>query len=172
MILAEDKVNELFDEVFTLCEDALVEKEVPVACVFYNIKDNKIVAKAHNLTNKTKNATSHAEILCINYLTNEKYYKKDDFQNIIVVVSCEPCIMCAYALGLLNINSVLFGCYNEKFGGNGSVVSLNKITDSIKGYESKGGYFEDKFINILKNFYLLGNLNLPAEKRHRKIKEV
>ena len=42
-------------------------------------------------------------------------------------VSCEPCIMCAYALSLINIKEVYFGCSNDKFGGNGSILSINKL---------------------------------------------
>ena len=45
----------------------------------------------------------------------------------IVYVTCEPCIMCAYALNLAHIEGVIFGCENDKFGGNGSILSLHKF---------------------------------------------
>lgn len=41
-------------------------------------------------------------------------------------VTCEPCIMCAAALGKLNIKKVYFGCSNERFGGTGSVLNVHK----------------------------------------------
>eukprot|EP00899_Mesostigma_viride_P014978 jgi/Mesvir1/23481/Mv22329-RA.1 len=41
-------------------------------------------------------------------------------------VSCEPCIMCASALSLLGIESVVYGCANDRFGGCGSVLSLHR----------------------------------------------
>jgi tRNA(Arg) A34 adenosine deaminase TadA len=40
-------------------------------------------------------------------------------------VTCEPCIMCAAALSLLHIKAVTFGCFNDKFGGAGSILSLH-----------------------------------------------
>lgn len=40
-------------------------------------------------------------------------------------VTVEPCIMCAYALVLAGVEHVVYGCDNDKFGGNGSVLSLN-----------------------------------------------
>jgi tRNA-specific adenosine deaminase 2 len=41
--------------------------------------------------------------------------------------------MCAYALNLANVKKVVFGCENDKFGGNGSILSLNKFD---KGYST------------------------------------
>ena len=40
-------------------------------------------------------------------------------------VTCEPCIMCAHALNIAQIEKVVFGCHNDKFGGNGSILSLH-----------------------------------------------
>lgn len=40
-------------------------------------------------------------------------------------VTCEPCIMCAGALSLLGFHCVTFGCANDKFGGNGSVLDVH-----------------------------------------------
>ncbi len=40
-------------------------------------------------------------------------------------VTCEPCIMCASALSTLRIGRVYFGCYNDKFGGCGSILELH-----------------------------------------------
>lgn len=75
---------------------------MPVACVFYDIENKKVVCDSHNWTNKTKNATTHAEMNCIDYLTNQLNYTKDDFKRLVVIVSCEPCIMCGYALALIS----------------------------------------------------------------------
>ena len=84
-------------------------------------------------------------------------------------VSCEPCIMCAYALNLVHISGVYFGCYNEKFGGNGSIISIHK--DPSFPYKSEGGFLKDKAINYLRDFYAVGNAHAPENKRQRKIKK-
>lgn len=50
-------------------------------------------------------------------------------------------------------------------------MSLHLKSDSVNGYESFGGFYEERFINILKSFYNQGNTNLPESKRHRKPKD-
>lgn len=105
------------------CISAIKEKEVPVGCVFVHIPSKKIFASSHNLTNKLKNATKHAEINCIDYvrmLSKNKDEKikfindlglKFDFDKDLnsifsesaLFVSCEPCIMCSHSLSLMSI---------------------------------------------------------------------
>mmetsp|Transcript_22277 Transcript_22277/g.15887 ORF Transcript_22277/g.15887 Transcript_22277/m.15887 type:complete len:130 (+) Transcript_22277:48-437(+) len=108
-------------------EKALYEAEVPVGCVFVDNKTGKIVASAHNLTNKTKNATTHCEINCIRELGNGF-----DFSQCTLYVTVEPCIMCAYALNLIQIKKVVYGCDNDKFGGNASILSLHRNIEKPK----------------------------------------
>ena len=52
-------------------------------------------------------------------------------------VTCEPCIMCASALSLLGLKRVVFGCPNDKFGGNGSVMCLHEAPKAAE--EGMGG---------------------------------
>jgi len=47
------------------------------------------------------------------------------FERCVLYVTCEPCIMCAGALSLLGFQKVVFGCGNDKFGGNGSILSIH-----------------------------------------------
>lgn len=75
-----------------------------------------VILRSHNLTNETKNATDHSEINCINsiYKYNKKKLQeickneKNDkdaneiLENCVLFVSCEPCIMCAYALSQIS----------------------------------------------------------------------
>ena len=76
-------------------------------------------------------------------------------------MTVEPCCMCAAALSIMNIEKVFYGCQNYKFGGNGSILSLNS------NYQSLGGYYANKAIQLLRNFYEGGNLALPPKKRAR-----
>jgi tRNA-specific adenosine deaminase 2 len=105
-----------------LAKTALEIGEVPVGCVL--VKDQEVIGEGHNLTNKLKNATKHCEFVAIYdaILKNPNI----EIQGSDLYVTCEPCIMCAEALALIHINKVYFGCYNEKFGGNGSIIQVNQ----------------------------------------------
>ena len=90
-----------------------------------------------------------------------------DFPNCILYVTCEPCIMCAGALSLLGFKSVLYGCCNDKFGGNGSIVSVHEDGcgrccaggGTAPSYSSQGGLFAKDAIELLQDFYISGNPN-------------
>ena len=75
--------------------------------------------------------------------------------------------MCAYALSLIHIKEVYYGCDNEKFGGNGSILSLNKGPGHK--YQTYGGYLKDEAIEVLRKFYSRGNEKAPDNKRQRKL---
>lgn len=137
--------------------------EVPVGCVF--VRGEEVLAGAHNETNYTRNATRHCEFVAAEQVLAK--YPQDIFLEVDLYVTVEPCIMCAEALHLLNIRSVFFGCNNEKFGGNGSVLSIH-----TRFYTSTGGLRAEDAINLLKDFYARGNPNAPVEKRHRPLAEI
>ena len=61
-------------------------------------------------------------------------------QECTVYVTVEPCIMCAYALNLARVKRVVFGTHNDKFGGNGSILSLNKFAGGKVEEEKTGAY--------------------------------
>jgi tRNA-specific adenosine deaminase 2 len=67
--------------------------------------------------------TRHAEFLAIAEALQS--YPKSVFAQVDLYVTVEPCVMCASLLRQYNIRQVYFGCANDRFGGNGSVLSLH-----------------------------------------------
>lgn len=100
---------------------AIESGEVPVACVVTH--NNSILATAHNLTNLTKNATRHCEMVAFDEIIAK--HGHDILKECELYVTCEPCIMCAEAIKLVGLQRVFYGCKNERFGGNGSILSLH-----------------------------------------------
>ncbi|KAF8898146.1 tRNA specific adenosine deaminase [Gymnopilus junonius] len=149
-------------------EEALAASEVPVGCVF--VRDDKVVAKARNRTNELRNATRHAEleaidsILADNGLTPE--YSQYPLSTTTLYVTVEPCIMCSSALRQLGIKEVYYGCANDRFGGCGSVLGVNKeLPHPVHpGYIAKGGFCREEAIMILRRFYITENVNAPVPK--------
>ena len=76
--------------------------------------------------------------------------------------------MCAYALNLARVGRVVFGAKNDKFGGNGSILSLNRFPGDVPAYEVVGGVLANEAIKLLQSFYEHGNLKLPEDKRQRR----
>lgn len=159
---------------FQQAEEALEAGEVPIGCVFLDKNTGKILGKGRNRTNETYNATRHAEIEAIEDVLTS--YTRDAFSSSVLYVTVEPCIMCSAALRYLGVPEVIFGCYNERFGGCGSTLQMD--TDPIPNIpilQCSMGNSSDKSraILLLRRFYLRENARAPRPKRktNRALKE-
>ena len=156
-------------EALSVAKIAFNLKEVPVGCVIV-YKNEKIIGKGHNLTVLKKNATRHAEFEAIeesiNWCKNNSLDYSSIFPDCSLYVTCEPCIMCASALKIVNIKKWIFGCHNDKFGGAGSVIDVVKKEE--EDYEITSGVCQEQSINILKAFYTIENENAPENTRKSK----
>ncbi len=157
--------DSLMQEAFDEARKALEIGEVPVGCVFVDATTKSVIARGRNSVNQTKNATRHAELNCIDQVLEDK---KSSFQDIIVYVDVEPCIMCASALVDLRVKGVFFGCRNDRFGGCGSVLDVPKLmleTSPPPPPFFSGGYRDQEAVELLKDFYRGENPNAPEDKR-------
>ncbi|XP_076762409.1 tRNA-specific adenosine deaminase 2 [Xylocopa sonorina] len=151
--------------------DSLKAGEVPVGCLF--IYNNEIIATGNNTVNKTRNATRHAELNCIDqvleFCEKKNINYRDIFHDIDIIVTVEPCIMCTSALYQLQVRSIIYGCANDRFGGCNSVFKVPKL------YESKttitGGIKSDEAMILLKEFYKGTNPNAPEAKVKKNCKK-
>ncbi len=109
------------------------KKEVPVGCVI--VKNNKIIAKAHNIKEKKHNCLAHAEIIAIHKAS--KKLKSWRLDGCIMYVTLEPCLMCAGAIIQSRISELYFGAYDHKFGGCGSLINILELKNNhkLKHYE-------------------------------------
>lgn len=81
------------------------------------MKDGKIIARAHNQTEKKKTFLAHAEMICIQRACkklNSKYLTGCD-----LFVTLEPCLMCRTAAKLSRIKNIYYLTKSEKFGSRG-----------------------------------------------------
>jgi tRNA-specific adenosine deaminase 2 len=69
-------------------------------------------------------ATRHAELEAIDLII-ELDPSPYPLRDVTLYVTVEPCLMCASALRQLGIKKVFYGCANDRFGGCGSVLSVN-----------------------------------------------
>ena len=113
--------NEKFmKEALKEAKKAYDKEEIPVGAVI--VKDGKIIARAHNSKEISKNAVSHAEILAI-----QKACKKLESWRLLdceMYVTLEPCPMCAGAIINARISKIYIGTDDEKTGACGSKLNL------------------------------------------------
>ena len=130
-------------------QKALQADEVPIGAVI--VVDGKIIARAHNLMEKTKLATAHAEILCINKAS--KKFKSWRIENAEMYVTVEPCAMCAGAIVNARIERVYFGAFERKSGC--AVSKYPILTDAGLNHTTEfvGGIEEETCANLLKNYF-------------------
>lgn len=128
--------------------------EVPVGAII--VKDDKIIARAHNTKNETKNAINHAEIIALNK-TMKKIgdWHLNDYT---MFVTLEPCPMCAGALINCRVGTVVIGAKDKKAG------CFSSVFDFSKDFNHKPkivfGILEQECGEILTNYF--------KEKRNKK----
>ena len=86
--------------------------EVPVGAVV--VCQNKVIARAHNQTEKLTDATAHAEMLAI---TSAAHYLGSKYRNeCTLYITLEPCVMCAGALHWVQLQKLVFGAKDVQRG--------------------------------------------------------
>ena len=126
---------------------SLKYNDVPVGCVI--IKNNKIIAKAYNQKEKSKQVTKHAEIIAINKAT--KKLKSWHLDDCILYTTLKPCLMCLSVIVQSRIQKVVFALENEK--NNISIDALQKLDSNAKKIKFEKGNYEEKSKELLQNFF-------------------
>ena len=125
---------------------ALQEDEVPVGAVV--VKDDEIVARAHNLSRQNNDPTQHAELLAL----RQAQRQLGSLTGCTLYVTMEPCAMCAGAMVLLKLPRLVFGAFDTSCGCTGSLVDL---TDHwfYHSVETWGGVLEGDCAALLTEFF-------------------
>ena len=123
--------------------------EIPVGAVI--VKDDKIIARAHNQKEEKKDTTKHAEILAIQKAS--KKLKAWRLQDCEMYVTLEPCSMCAGALIQARVKKVIIGTMDEKTGACGSVLNLLGDYKFNHKVEVETGILKENCEKLLKDFF-------------------
>jgi len=131
-------------------QSAIVTGDVPVGSVIFN-SAGEIIATSHNERELKKDPTAHAEIVAIRAACK----KLDSWRldNHTLVVTLEPCAMCASAISQARISTVVFGAWDEKAGAVGSLWDLLRDPRALHKVEVRAGVLADECAQLLKNFF-------------------
>lgn len=101
-------------EAFKEAQKGFEEDEVPVGAII--VCDNKIIARAHNMTERLNDVTAHAEMLAFTSATD--FLGGKYLNECTLYVTLEPCVMCAGASYWTQLKKVVYGASDEKRGFN------------------------------------------------------
>jgi tRNA(adenine34) deaminase len=130
-------------------ELAFEEGEVPIGAVV--VKDDRIVGRGRNQTERLGDTTAHAEILAIGAAA--EHFESWRLIGATLYSTVEPCVMCAGAMVLARVERLVYGAADPKFGG---CVSIFKIpTDSRLNHrvDLVGGILAEQSAELMREFF-------------------
>jgi tRNA(adenine34) deaminase len=142
--------TELMNAALELARQAMTTGDVPVGAIVINAA-GEIVGRGNNLRECDNDPTAHAEIVAMREaaLVAEKW-RLDEHT---LIVTLEPCAMCAGAIAQSRIKKVIFGAWDEKAGAVGSVWDILRDPRSPHKVEVVSGVLEEQCAGILKEFF-------------------
>lgn len=131
-------------------EKAFAHDEIPVGAVIIDAS-GAIVGRGYNQVERLNDATAHAEMIALTsaMATLGTKYLPD----CTLVVTLEPCPMCAGAIVLAKVGRVVFGSYDGKWGACGTVFNLVESSKLNHRAEVFGGILEAQCTALLKTFF-------------------
>jgi tRNA(adenine34) deaminase len=148
-MLTKEQRENLMRRAIELAIEAANTNEVPVAALI--VKDGHVIAAASNRRDKDSDPTAHAEILAL-----RKAGKKLGLWNLSgcdMLVTLEPCAMCAGAVVNARIENVYFGAYDKRFGYCGTLGNIAADERLNHRANVTGGILEEECAALLKDFF-------------------
>jgi len=124
--------------------------DVPVGALIVN-EAGEIVSLGKNEREKDNDPTAHAEILAIRR-AGEKLgsWRLDDLT---LIVTLEPCVMCAGAILQSRLKRLVFGAFDQKAGAVGSSLDVIRDVRALSKVEVVSGVLEDECAKLLTDFF-------------------
>jgi tRNA(adenine34) deaminase len=125
------------------------EGEVPVGAVV--VSGDEVLAKDHNRRERMADPTAHAEMLVLRRAAASKCDWR--LNETTLYVTLEPCPMCAGAIALARVKTVVFGSTDVRAGAGGSAYDI--LEDGRLGHKVEviGGFLEDECRALLSEFF-------------------
>ena len=149
LLISMDNYTKYMLEALKEAELAKLEDEVPIGCVI--VKDDQIIARAHNQREVTNNPLGHAETLAIKKASEVL----NDWQLVDcdLYVTIEPCIMCGGAIIQSRIRKVIYGAPDLKGGAFGSSINILDAQNINHRPEIVKGILEEECTKIIKEYF-------------------
>jgi tRNA(adenine34) deaminase len=134
----------------SLAKVAADKGDVPVGAIVVN-ETGEILGTGQNLREQSNDPTAHAEVIAIRQAAEKiGSWRLDDLT---IVVTLEPCAMCAGAILQSRLKQLVFGAWDEKAGAVGSVLDVIRDPRALNKVEVITGVMEQECSEVLSNFF-------------------
>ena len=130
-------------------ERAFEKDDCPIGVVI--VKDNQIVARAHNQVELLKDPTAHAEMIAITQAASTVGHER--LLDTTIYVTLEPCAMCAGALVLARVKRLVFGAHDPKAGACGTLYNIAQDDRLNHRLEVVSGLMAEQSQSLLQEFF-------------------
>ncbi|HEY1413325.1 MAG TPA: nucleoside deaminase [Rhodopila sp.] len=144
--MTTDPMQQALDE----ARNAGARGEIPVGAVVLG-PDGTVLARAGNQTEADNDPTAHAEILALRQAAARRGSPR--LPDCDLVVTLEPCPMCAHAISLFRIRRLIFGAYDPKGGGVDHGARLFDASSCHHRPDIVGGVCETAASALLRDFF-------------------
>lgn len=137
-------------QALSIAKSALRTGDVPVGAIVIN-RDGVIIGKGFNEREATNDPTAHAEIVALRSATSRLQNSRLD--GCTLIVTLEPCAMCAGAIAQARISHLIFGAWDEKAGAVGSVWDVIRDPRALYKMDVTAGVLENECAELLTTFF-------------------
>jgi tRNA(adenine34) deaminase len=142
--------KQLMQQAIELAKGASNFNDVPVGALIVN-EQGEVLATGQNLRGKDNDPTAHAEIIAIKNAGNKiSNWRLDDLT---LVVTLEPCVMCAGAIAQSRMKRLVYGAFDAKAGAVGSIWDVLRDPRALNRPEVVSGVLADQCALLLKDFF-------------------
>ena len=149
-------------QALVLAEQAAREGDVPVGAVVV-APDGEVIGTGRNLREVEHDPTAHAEVVALRAASQRLGTWR--LEDCTLVVTLEPCPMCAGALMLARIGTLVLGAWDPKLGATGSVWDIVRDRRATHRVEVIGGVREAECSEMLVEFFTTHRLSATREAR-------
>jgi tRNA(adenine34) deaminase len=138
------------DQAIALANKALATGDVPVGAIIVN-SDGELIGSGANEREANNDPTGHAEIVAIRKAAS--HLQNSRLDGCTLVVTLEPCAMCAGAIAQSRISNLIFGAWDEKAGAVGSVWDIIRDPRALYKINVTSGIREAECAKLLTHFF-------------------
>lgn len=138
------------DQAIEIARQAIATGDIPVGAIVVN-KNGEIIGQGSNEREANSDPTAHAEIMAIRSAASRIQNSRLD--GCTLIVTLEPCAMCAGAIAQSRISNLIFGAWDEKAGAVGSVWDVIRDPRALHKVNVTAGIREIECAKLLTDFF-------------------